>query len=413
MQEYYTIDEVANILDISVTKLLGYYKNGRLVPEIQGCDNEIKYSRNQLLHLRGVDDIFNSKWDDESTVQPNDKYTSIELFAGAGGLALGFESAGFEHVMLNEFDKHACETLRRNRPGWNVVEGDIASIDFTSYKNQVDVITGGFPCQAFSYAGKKRGFEDTRGTLFYEFARCVKEVQPKIFVAENVKGLLTHDKGKTINTILEVFSELGYTIIPPKILQAMYYKVPQKRERLFIIGIRHDIKHHALSFSFPSPYKKVLTVADAFLKGELYDSDVPLSDGVQYNQKKIDVMKLIPEGGYWKDLPIEIQKEYMGGSFFLGGGKTGLARRLSMKAPSLTIVCSPAMKQTERCHPIETRPLTIRESARIQTFPDDWTFVGSKASVYKQIGNAVPVNLAAAVAKRIVVLLNVISENKF
>ncbi|MFR9620157.1 MAG: DNA cytosine methyltransferase [Rikenellaceae bacterium] len=117
-------------------------------------------------------------------------------------------------------------------------------------------------------------------------------------------------------------------------------------------------------------------------------------------------MKLVPEGGFWKDLPIDIQKDYMGGCFYLGGGKTGLARLLSMSAPSLTIVCAPAMKQTERCHPIETRPLTIRESARIQTFPDNWQFAGSDIQAYKQIGNAVPVNLAYAIARRIVCLLN-------
>ena len=117
-------------------------------------------------------------------------------------------------------------------------------------------------------------------------------------------------------------------------------------------------------------------------------------------------MELVPMGGYWRDLPIEIQKEYMGGSFELEGGKTGMARRLSLDEPSLTLTCSPAQKQTERCHPTETRPLTVREYARIQTFPDDWEFAGKLSSQYKQIGNAVPVNLAYAIGRSLIRLFN-------
>lgn len=117
-------------------------------------------------------------------------------------------------------------------------------------------------------------------------------------------------------------------------------------------------------------------------------------------------MEFVPEGGYWKDLPEKLQREYMKGSFFLGGGKTGMARRLSWDEPSLTLTCAPAQKQTERCHPAETRPLTVREYARLQTFPDTWEFEGSLSSQYKQIGNAVPINLAHAVATSVVNLLN-------
>lgn len=186
----------------------------------------------------------------------------------------------------------------------------------------------------------------------------------------------------------------------------MYYKVPQKRERLILVGIRNDLAKHVSEFKFPEKYTRVLTVADAFKKGELFDKNVPKSEGVAYPQRKKEIMAEVPEGGYWRDLSDELQREYMAGSYFLGGGKTGLARRLSMKTPSLTIVCSPAMKQTERCHPTETRPLTVRESARIQTFPDNWKFQGAKGQQYKQIGNAVPVNLAYALGLSLVDLLN-------
>lgn len=335
-----------------------------------------------------------------------EEFSSIELFAGAGGMALGMEKAGIKHLLLNEFEKNSCNTLRFNRPKWNVLEDDIRNVDFSKYLNKVDIVTGGFPCQAFSSAGKKLGFEDTRGTLFFDFARCITEVKPKVFIGENVKGLFTHDNGKTLEVIKQSIKDIGYTLIEPTVLKAMYYKVPQKRERLILVGIRNDLAKYASEFKFPEKYPKVLTVADAFKKGELFDKNVPKSEGVEYPERKKEIMEEVPEGGYWKDLSDELQREYMGGSYFLGGGKTGLARRLSMKMPSLTIVCSPAMKQTERCHPTETRPLTIRESARIQTFPDDWKFQGAKGQQYKQIGNAVPVNLAYVLGLSLVDLLN-------
>ena len=161
-------------------------------------------------------------------IEPNHEYKVLELFAGAGGLAVGMEKAGLKCVALNEIDKHACETLRKNRPNWNVLEGDIKNFDFSKYHNQVDVVTGGFPCQAFSYAGKRLGFEDARGTLFYEFARVVKEVNPPICIGENVKGLLSHDNGKTLQGMISILDEIGYTVVPVNVLKAINYKVPQK-----------------------------------------------------------------------------------------------------------------------------------------------------------------------------------------
>ena len=322
------------------------------------------------------------------------KFTSIELFAGAGGLALGIEQAGFNHIALNELDKSAAKTLSFNRPEWNVINEDIKNVEFSSYSG-IDLLSGGFPCQAFSYAGKQKGMEEARGTLFYDFARAVKETNPKIFIAENVKGLKTHDKGRTLETIVSVFKSLGYTILTPKVLKAINYNVPQKRERIFIVGIRSDLP--AIDFSFPEPSDKILTLSDALKAGSLYDSDVPHSEGQSYSASKRDVLSLVPPGGCWRDLPVEIQKSYMMRSFYLSGGRTGFARRIAWNEPSLTLTCSPAQKQTERCHPDLTRPFTIREYARIQTFPDNWEFIGSISNQYKQIGNAVPVNLSYAI----------------
>jgi DNA (cytosine-5)-methyltransferase 1 len=335
-------------------------------------------------------------------------YTSIELFAGAGGMALGMEKAGIEHLLLNDFDKYATQTLKYNRPHWNVIHGDIAKIDFTPYKG-VDILTGGFPCQAFSYAGKKRGMEDTRGTLFYEFARALKESAPKVFLAENVKGLKSHDGGRTLETMVEVFKSMGYEVLEPTVLKGIHYQVPQKRERIFIIGIKKEYADK-VTFKFPKPSEKIYNLEDALKKGELFDCDVPESQGQVYPEKKKRVLDLVPAGGYWRDLPLDIQKEYMMKSFYLGGGKTGIARRIAWDEPSLTLTCSPAQKQTERCHPDETRPFTVREYARIQTFPDSWEFQGSMTNQYKQIGNAVPVNLAFALGKSLIELLDEIKK---
>ena len=340
-------------------------------------------------------------------VKPKRDYTVLELFAGAGGLAVGLEKAGLKCVALNEIDKWACQTLRKNRPNWRVLEGDIKDHDFAEYHDKVDVVTGGFPCQAFSYAGKKLGLADARGTLFYEFARAVQEVNPPICIGENVRGLLSHEGGKTLQGMLSILDEIGYNVVPFQVLKAINYNVPQKRERLILVGIRKDID---LNYEYPTPHKHIYTLHDALKKGDLFDSDVPLSVGSTYPKSKVAVLDLVPPKGYWRDLPLDIQKEFMGGSFHLGGGKTGIARRIGWDEPCLTLTCSPAQKQTERCHPEETRPFTVREYARIQTFPDDWAFEGSVAQQYKQIGNAVPVNLGREVGYSIIKFLNQLEE---
>lgn len=339
----------------------------------------------------------------------NKTYRSIELFAGAGGLALGLEKAGFEAVLLNEWDKHACQTLRTNRPEWNVAEDDVSQLDFTPYRGKVDFLSGGFPCQAFSYAGKGEGFNDIRGTMFFQFARAVAEVQPKVVLGENVRGLVNHDKGRTLATIKQTLQDLGYTLVEPRVLNAVNYRVPQKRERIFIVGIRNDLADKA-QFAWPEPFERIMTMTDALKAGELYATDVPPSEGQLYPEHKKAVMDLVPPGGCWRDLPDDVARAYMKGSYFLGGGRTGMARRLSWHEPSLTLTCAPAQNQTERCHPDETRPLTVREYARIQTFPDDWQFSGSMGQKYKQIGNAVPVHLAEAVGRSLIDVLAQLDE---
>ena len=401
MKEFYSLSEVADMLSVSKATLRRWDNNGKLKPIRHPMNNYRVYPLDSLKQFEEIGFLFDTK-PYQPTV-PQRPYKVVELFAGAGGLALGMERAGLHCVMLNENDHWACETLRTNRPHWNVVEDDVAHIDFTHYRGKVDVVTGGFPCQAFSYAGKKLGLQDTRGTLFYEFARAVKEIQPLIAVGENVRGLLRHENGRTLQGMISVLDDLGYDVLPPKVLKALFYRVPQKRERLFLVAIR---KGSGIQFEYPRPYRQLYSLSDALKAGSLFETDVPSSGGQSYPEKKRKVLDLVPPGGYWRDLPIEIQKEYMMKSFYLGGGKTGMARRMSWQEPCLTLTTSPAQKQTERCHPDETRPFTVREYARIQTFPDEWTFCGSVSRQYRQIGNAVPVNLAFHMGEAIVQALN-------
>lgn len=398
----------ADIMGVSKRTLEVWENSGKYKVE-RDADGKSQFYLSSLMDIPEIKEMAESHWDEEMQTTPLRPYTSIELFAGAGGLALGMSKAGFKHVLLNEIDHDACQTLLQNRPEWHVAEGDIHRLDFKKYHGQIDLLTGGFPCQAFSYAGNKGGFEDTRGTLFFELARAVKEVQPKVFMCENVKGLASHDGGRTLKVIKQAIDELGYRLVEPRVLQAIKYQVPQKRERLILIAIRKDLADR-VGFCWPSPYRRIMTMRDALFAGELFPTDVPQSPGQQYPEKKRRVLAMVPMGGYWRDLPVEVQKEYMGGSYELEGGKTGMARRLSLDEPSLTLTCSPAQKQTERCHPTETRPLTVREYARVQTFPDDWQFAGRMASQYKQIGNAVPVNLAWAIGRALVRLLNDIEQ---
>lgn len=213
-----------------------------------------------------------------------------------------------------------------------------------------------------------------------------------MFLFENVKGLVNHNNGKTFQTILDVFTNLNYHL-DWKILNAWDYNVAQKRERLILIGISKDFSNEP--FVFPKKTNDKLVLKDIL-------TNIAPSLGATYSAKKKEILDLVPPGGCWKNLPSDIAKAYMGKSYFLSGGKTGIARRLSWEEPSLTLTCSPMQNQTERCHPDETRPFSLKEYARIQSFPDDWIFSGSVSSIYRQIGNAVPVALAKAIGDSII-----------
>jgi len=395
MQKLLNVSEASNLIGVSSDTIRRWEKKG-LIKATRSDLNYRMFFEDEVtaLHKKVTGASTPNGYKILKSKRKTD-YSTIELFAGAGGTAIGFSNAGLKHVLLNEWDKNCIATLKKNRPKWKVIGGDVSKISFKGVK--ADIVQGGFPCQAFSYAGKKLGFKDIRGTMFFEFARCVKEVKPKIALGENVRGLLRHDNGKTLETMKRIMEDLGYKV-KFRIVRSQYLDVPQKRERLIILAVRKDLK---IPFLFPKEKYYTVSLKEA-LKG------CPKSPGQEYPERKKMILSLVPPGGYWRDLPAKLQKEYMGASFYMGGGKTGMARRLSWEEPSLTLTCSPAQKQTERCHPEETRPLSVREYARIQTFPDKWSFEGSTASQYKQIGNAVPVNLGYHIGKCLIAML----ENK-
>lgn len=319
---------------------------------------------------------------------------AIELFAGAGGLALGLEQSGFSLIGLIEKDKDAAQTLKQNRPNWNVLCADIRTVVdqdleqlFGIKKGELDLLSGGTPCQSFSTIGKRLGLNDVRGTMFYYYAVFLNQLQPKMFLLENVKGLRNHDNKHTYTTMLNIFEDAGYTTTYT-VLNAWDYGAPQRRERLFTVGIRNDLIA-SCKFSFPTPHEYKPVIRDIKL-----DENPDPSECARYSQNKYRVISLVPPGGCWKDVPEEIVKPYMKLCWQMPGGKTGILRRFTLDEPCFTVMTSPGSKQTDRCHPIEIRPFSYRENARLQTFPDDWEFYGSLSSKYKQVGNAVPVALA-------------------
>jgi DNA (cytosine-5)-methyltransferase 1 len=377
--DWHSVQSAADLLGVSGDTIRRWHKKG-LIGAQRGSHGERLFSVTEIKRIQDKSGAQSGNF--EIPIAPSCGLTSIELFAGSGGLALGLHNAGIRSKLLVDIDEDCATTVRRNRPSWSYECDSVENLDLKHFRGSIDVMAGGFPCQAFSFAGNKRGFEDARGTLFYDFARLIDEVRPRLVLGENVRGLLAHDGGKTLKVMVRILDQLGYEV-RFKLLRAQFLDVPQKRERLIILALS---RKEPGPIVFPAEKNYIVPLSEAL-------RNVPTSIGMTYTPAKLAIMNRIPEGGNWRDLPEDLQRQYMGASFHLGGGKTGMARRLSWDEPSLTLTCNPAQKQTERCHPVETRPLTVREYARIQCFPDDWMFEGSMASQYRQIGNAVPVNL--------------------
>ena len=332
-----------------------------------------------------------------------EKPKMVSLFSGCGGLDLGFETAGFDIVWANDFDSDAQAVYRLNI-------GEIDGRDILSVGEEdipdCDILTAGFPCQPFSNAGNRKGVHDSRGMLYKECLRIIEKKMPKVIVFENVKGLLSTkyiDGRKLVDVIVEDLSNMngmGYNV-DYKLINASDYGVPQNRQRVLFIGIRKDLN---IDFVFPKKMdKKGLTVGDIL---EMPD-DVPNQVDWPLSPQAMEMIAYIPEGGSWKDVPYEHlaprfrkirdnMKKYHSPNFY---------RRFARNEICGTMTAS---AQPENCgivHPVENRRFTIREVARIQTFPDDFIFIDDNmkniTAMYKVIGNAVPVKMANAIATAI------------
>ena len=339
----------------------------------------------------------------------------VSLFSGAMGLDLGLAQAGLNVVVSQDFDRWCCETIEAN--GHTSLLGDIRSLidadpgcDFLLEKGKIgkrDVfaLVGGPPCQSFSTAGKRLGVEDGRGMLYEQFIHVVESLNPRFFVMENVKGLASMPsagdaKRPLLALIIERFRALGFHTVYG-VLDAVHYGAPQFRERLVVVGSRDNeaiflpSPTHFHMHQNPSMRWKTLHSAIADLQ-----SDPGPCAKFSPNVSKYLIM--VPEGGNWRSLPQNVVREAMGGAYESGGGKVGFFRRLPYSEPSPTLVTSPIQKATALCHPRDTRPLSVKEYARIQGFPDSWRFSGSTAECYRQIGNAVPIPLGMALGQMLV-----------
>jgi DNA (cytosine-5)-methyltransferase 1 len=356
------------------------------------------------------------------------EYPVISLFSGAMGLDLGMESAGLHVRVSQDFDPWCINTMVENRRPH--VPGDIREIladdprceqilkVASLRKGEAFAVVGGPPCQTFSTAGKRHAMNDPRGSLFMQFAQVVDETRPRFFVMENVKGLLSaavvhrplgaraaapapeEMPGSVFKILIDTLGGLGYHV-RWTVLDAVHFGVPQFRERLVVLGSRDgETLLLPRPTHFPNhqePLYRWTTLGDAI--GDLEDDP---GVGGSFSEDRLNLLRRIPAGGNWRSLPKNLQQAAMGGAYASSGGKAGFYRRLLYGEPCPTLVTSPVQKATMLCHPTQNRPLSVREYARIQQFPDDWKINGNPTHAYRQIGNAVPVGLGRAIGLSLV-----------
>jgi DNA (cytosine-5)-methyltransferase 1 len=359
-----------------------------------------------------------------SNTTPLKSYSSmnaLSFFSGAMGLDIGLKQAGFEVCLASEIDKHTISTIRANLPELPIIGDvrnyqakDILSISGFESGENIDLIVGGPPCQAFSTAGKRLGFNDERGNVFLHFVDLICTLRPKFAVIENVRGLLsaplvhrphnqrgrgfpalTHEErpGGALKEIVRRFKKAGFSV-SFNLYNAAIFGTPQVRERVVIICSRDgtEVPYLCPTHSDNSTYglKPLRTFREA-------TQDITEHEFIEFPEKRKRFYEMLGPGQNWRDLPPEMQKEAMGQSYYSSGGRTGFLRRISWDKPSPTLVTHPAMPATDLAHPEELRPLSVQEYKRVQDFPDDWVIAGKTLHKYRQLGNAVPVGLGKAI----------------
>lgn len=307
--------------------------------------------------------------------------TFIDLFAGLGGFRLALESLGAKCVYSNEWDKHAQEVYRKNFD--EIPEGDITLVDETTIPDH-DILCAGFPCQAFSISGKQRGFEDSRGTLFFDVARIVKEKKPKIVFMENVKNFASHDDGRTLSVVQATMKELGYSFYY-KVLNSVDYGIPQKRERIYMVCFRNDLNIE--EFIFPKPFELTRHVEDFLLDSETEVANLYVDrPDTYYNDVKDD---------HYSDKPIRLGTVNKGGQGERIYSTKGIAITLSAYGGGVFAKTGGYLINGK------PRKLHPRECARIMGFPDSYVMADSPSQAYKQFGNSVVVDVLQLIAQEI------------
>jgi len=362
-------------------------------------NNKILKPQNHL-NTTKKKEVDNDMLNFSNTGDASKKYTIVDLFSGVGGLSLGFQQENFKLLLASDIDEKVEETFRKNHPNIPFFKKDIKQLKKKELNQilrnkKVDVLVGGVPCQSFSMAGNRIRTNidnnlDERHFLFKEFMRIAKILKPKIAIIENVKGILSSHGGKIKETILKDFEKLGY-VVDYKILNAADYGVPQLRERVLFVANRINRKNLFPNITH-SP-ERYISVGEALKNIPELNHNLRELSGITLKR-----VKLIKQGKNWQSLPKELQTKSV---------HSGAYGRLNSKKPSKTIMTrfdTPTVGYV--IHPIEHRTLTVREGARIQTFPDNFEFVGNTSSQNRQVGNAVPPRLSNAIAKQIKLMLN-------
>jgi DNA (cytosine-5)-methyltransferase 1 len=356
--------------------------------------------------------------------------TSISLFSGAMGLDLGLEQSGLQTIACVEIDNDAVSTIRQNRPNIDVLHKSVEDVTSEELReasglggSSLDLLAGGPPCQSFSVFGKRKGIQDLRGQMIFEFVRLVDELRPHTFLMENVRGLLStpvvakkdfdpktmdpwvKEKGSLLNLLLEKFNDIGYRV-DCFVVNVVNYGSPQIRERILLIGNRHGLFEPFPDPQYSNrPQDKLLPFKT--LREVIGDDFVdPCPEVMNFSKRKLKYLAMVPPGGNWRSLPEDIQQESMGKSWYLKGGRSAYWRKLSFDFPSPTVVTMPNHAGTSMCHPFELRAISVGEAAAIQEFPSNWCFAGNSSSKFRQIGNAVPVRLGRVTGEVIMRLLN-------
>ena len=414
MDKLLSIEEVASYLKVSQQHVRTLCRDEKLLGE--------KVGKQWVTTQKDLDDYIKNY---NVVIEPDDHprksdeipdFVALSFFSGAMGLDIGLEKEGIEPLLASEIDKETRKTIQANNPDIALI-GDLAKYNakqILEYARipkgtSIDLIFGGPPCQAFSTAGKRKAFEDDRGNIFLNFIHLIVEMKPKYALIENVRGLLSAKypieefgepiKGGALFYVVNLLKRYGYSV-SFELYNSANFGAPQVRERVILLCKLGKKKvpyltptHSNCTGTHLKPWVTLGEALEGIEDKEQHHVDFP--------EKRLKYFRLLKQGQNWRNLPEDIQPEAMGKSFGLGGGKTGFYRRLSFDKPSPTLVTHPAMPATDLCHPIEDRPLSIEEYRRIQGFPDDWKFCGKITDIYKQIGNAVPIELGRAVGRTI------------